>query len=326
MTRKRDYYEVLGVSKKASQDEIKKAYRRLARKYHPDVNPGNKEAEERFKEITEAYQILSDPEKRKAYDQMGHAAFMGAQGGPGSGAGGFDYQDIHFDFDMEDLGRGFRFDMGGFDLGDLFSQIFGGRKKRVWKEEAPGPRKGRDLEYQMELSLEDAYRGITTEITINRGGKLETVKVKIPPGVDNGTRVRVAGKGEPGFMGGPAGDLYIITRVKPHPFFERKGHNLYCKIPISFWEAALGGEIEIPTLEGVVKMKVPPGTQCGQKFRLKGKGMPRPKGGTKGDLYVEVKTVTPRNLNGREIQLLRELAQSRERENPREEILRRYGR
>ena len=151
------------------------------------------------------------------------------------------------------------------------------------------------------------------------------MKVKIPPGVDNGTRVRVAGKGEPGILGGPPGDLYIITRVKPHPFFERKGNNLYCRVPITFWEAALGGEIEVPTLEGAVKMKVPPGTQCGQKFRLKGKGMPRPKGGTRGDLYVEVKTVTPRNLNGREIQLLRELARSRKGENPREEILRRYG-
>lgn len=324
MAAKKDYYEILGVKRGASEEEIKKAYRRLARKYHPDVNPGNKEAEERFKEITEAYQVLSDPEKRKAYDQMGHAAFSGAGGGPNQG---FDFQDLHFDFGDLGGGRGFSFEMGGFDIGDLFSQIFGKRRRTSWEKEATTASvKGRDLEHHMELSLEDAYKGVTTELTINRGGKIERVKVRIPPGVDTGTRVRVAGKGEPGIRGGLPGDLYLITRIKPHPFFERRGSNLYCQVPITFWEAALGGEIEVPTMEGVVKMKIPPGTQSGQKFRLKGKGMPRLKGGGKGDLYVEVKTVTPRNLNGREIQLIRELSQLRKGENPREEIIRRYAR
>jgi len=319
MAAKRDYYEVLGVSRTASQEEIKKAYRKLARKYHPDVNPGKKGAEERFKEITEAYQVLSDPEKRKAYDQMGHAAFSGAPGG-GSEAG-FDFGDFTFEFDR----RGSPFDSGGFDIGDIFSQIFG-RRKRTGQERSTGPQKGKNLEYTMEITLEDAYKGVTTFLTINRGGRLEKVKVKIPPGVDNGTKVRVAGKGEAGVLGGPPGDLYIIIKVKKHPFFDRRGSNLYCKLPITFWEASLGGEIDVPTLDGVVKMKVPPGTQSGQKFRIRGKGMPRIKGNVQGDLYVEVETVTPRNLNGREIQLLRELAQQRKDENPREDILRSYGR
>lgn len=319
MTTSKDYYEILGVSRNATLDEVKKAYRRLARKHHPDVNPGSKEAEERFKKITEAYQVLSDPKKRKEYDQFGSAAFQG-RAGPDLSDFAANFEDFSRGF-----GRGLRFEVGGFDFGDLFSEIFG-RRKGFRQRERTGPQKGRDIEYQLDISLEDASRGLTTEVAINKGGKLEHVKIKIPPGVDNGTRVRVAGMGEPGVMGTPSGDLFIITRVSAHPFFERKGDNLYCKVPVTFWEAALGGEIEVPTLEGVVKMKISPGTQSGQKFRIKGKGMPRLRGGVRGDLYVEVQVVTPRNLDGRGIQLLRELAGLRKGENPRAEIISRYGR
>ncbi len=327
MAVKRDYYEILGVSRNATQEEIKKAYRRLARKYHPDLNPGNKEAEEKFKEITEAYEVLSDPEKRKLYDQFGHAAF--SQGaGAGAGSGGF--TGFH-DFSS----GGFRVRFGNFDfgnLGDIFEKFFGedfgsffGSDRTAGFGAYTRTARGRDIEYPFEISLEDAYRGLFADITVNRGGVPETVRVRIPPGVDNGTRVRVAGQGEPGIGGGPPGDLYIITKVRPHPFFERKGDNLYCKVPVTFWEAALGAEIEVPTLDGVVKVRVPPGTQCGQKLRLKGKGMPRLRGGGYGDLYVEVQIVVPRNLDGSSVQMLREIAR-RNPVNPREEILARYGR
>ncbi len=311
---KRDYYEILGVPRNASQEEIKRAYRRLARKYHPDVNPGDKEAEEKFKEITEAYQVLSDPEKRKMYDRFGHAAFEQASSSQDFGASGFkDFDFGNFRIRFDDFG----FDFGG--IGDLFDQFFsfGSTRTRTAK--------GKDIEYTVEITLEDAYRGLFTDITVNRGGSIETVRVRIPPGVDNGTKIRIAGKGEPGF-GGPPGDLYVITKVKPHPFFERKGDNLYCKVPVAFWEAVLGAEIEVPTLDGVVKVRVPPGSQCGQKLRLRGKGMPRLRGTGYGDLYVELKVVTPANIDGRTAQLLREIKDRFAGFNPREEIIRRFAR
>jgi len=373
MAAKRDYYEILGVSKTATDDEIKKAYRKLARKYHPDVNPGDKAAEEKFKEISEAYQVLSDPEKRKQYDQMGHEAF----------SKGFDFSQYQWrppDFSsiFEDLGlggtRGGR--ARGFpDFSDLFEDLFTERGRGAAYSTAPTP--GEDLEYALELSLEQAARGTTTRIHLSRetpceechgtgvqggrgletcpecggsgrirvgrgpidfsqpcprcGGKgqinvnpcprckgagtihrEESIDVKIPPGVDTGSRVRVAGKGNPGRNGGPNGDLYILTRVRPHPFFERKGDDLHCEVPITVTEAALGAKIEVPTLDGKTLLTIPPRTQSGQVFRLRGKGVPHLKGGGRGDQYVKVNIVLPPYLDAQSLELLKEL----ERRNP----------
>lgn len=361
---KRDFYEVLGVKRSATDKEIKRAYRRLAREFHPDLNPGNKEAERRFKEISEAYHVLSNPELRKKYDQFGHRAFE-AGGGAGTGFEGFDFRN----FDPRDFGFG----RGGGGFGDLFENLFG--QGRDTQTTSAGH--GQDLQYTMEISFEDAARGVTTPITISRsetcpecagsgqrtsarrqacpdcGGSgqrsgnlgffgfgqpcprcdgkgaialepcsrcrgrgaiplTERINVKIPPGVDTGSKIRVAGKGEAGRNGGPPGDLYIITKVRSHPLYERKGDNLYLDLPITVTEAALGASIEVQTLEGPVMMKVPPGTQSGQTFRLSGKGMPHLKGEGRGDLFVRVKIVLPRNLDERSKQLLRDF----ERLNP----------
>ena len=354
---KRDYYEVLGVPRNASEREIKRVYRRLARKYHPDVNPGDKDVEARFKEITEAYEVLSDPEKRRQYDQFGHQPFASATA-EGSGSGfGFDFGPF-----TEFTGRGF----GGIE--DIFSNIFGGRPSAT-----TAPQKGQDLHYTIDLDFEDAIRGLSTEITLQKyaacevcqgsggapgsaphscpdcggsgrrqisrgtlsmaspcprcqgGGKVnltpcrscggrglvyrtERLKVKIPPGVDTDSRIRLAGMGEPGKNGGPSGDLYVITRVHPHPFFERKGDNIYCTIPITITEAALGARVEVPTVDGMATMVIPPGTSSGQVFRLRDKGVPHLKGSGRGDQYVTVKVVVPQNLDDRSQQLLREFA------------------
>lgn len=305
---KRDYYEVLGVSRNAAEAELKKAYRQLARKYHPDVNPGDKGAEEKFKEISEAYAVLSDPEQRKKYDIMGHEAF-----GPGfdpfegfrTGARGFgDFEDV-----LRGIFGGSRraSSRGGF--GDIFSDIFGGAR------EQPPPRpqnlRGNDINYTLEVTLDDAFQGRLVSISLNRNqgnGKIapERLRVRIPKGVDNGSKVRLAGKGEPGHYGGPPGDLYIVVKVRPHPVFERKGDNLYETVPITFAEAVLGSRVIVPTMEGETKMTVPEGAQSDQTFRLKGKGMPRLKGGGQGDLYVKVNIVVPKNLNDDSRALIRE--------------------
>ena len=350
MTTKRCYYEVLQVSKTASEAEIKRAYRKLAMKYHPDRNPGDQAAEEKFKEITEAYEVLSDPQKRAAYDQFGHA---GVNQNGGMGGGGFS-------------GAGF-----GDIFDDLFGDIFGTRRSR-------GPRPGRDLQYDLEITLEEAVNGATVEIRIPRHepcqqcggtgaaskdaiktcptcggagqvqiqqgffvvtqpcpnchgagqvisdpcracqgeGVVETLRklsVKIPPGVDNGDRVRLAGEGEPGEPGAPAGDLYVRIFVKPHPIFQREGNNLLCEIPISFPRAALGGEVEVPTLDGkTTLLKIPAGTQSGQTFCLAGKGVKSVRSSRVGDLICRVQIETPVKLTAEQRALLEKLEESLE--------------
>ncbi|MCI7353860.1 MAG: molecular chaperone DnaJ [[Actinobacillus] rossii] len=349
---KKDYYETLGIQKGADEKEIKRAYKRLAMKYHPDRTKGDKESEEKFKEINEAYEILSDKEKKAAYDQYGHAAFE--QGGFGSGAGGF--------------GGGFG-GFGGFE--DIFSEMFGGgsSRQRVVR--------GEDLRYDIEITLEEAVRGVTKDIQIatlahcdecdgtgaEKGSKIETcptchghgrvrrqqgffvteqvcptchgtgkkiekpckkchgdgrihknesLSVKIPAGVDTGNQLRLAGKGAAGENGAPAGDLYVVIHVREHHIFERDGSNLYCEVPISFTMAALGGEIDVPTLDGRVKLKIPEGTQTGKMFRMRGKGITAMRSGYAGDLICKIIVETPVSLNEEQKELLRKLEESLE--------------
>src|SRR5574344_1784931 len=348
---KRDYYEVLGVSKTANADELKKAYRKLALKYHPDRNKGNAEAEEKFKEVNEAYSVLSDETKRAQYDQLGPDAFEQAQQGGGPGGNPF--------------GGGF----GGFSgsgMEDIFDMFFGGQGGRGGRSANAGPQRGADLRFDLEITFEEAAFGIEKEINLYRdetcdhchgngaepGSKVETcpechgsgyvrftqntmfgqmvnerpcskchgegkivsepckecrgkgtmkknkhLKVKIPAGVDNGSRLRVAGEGEAGAKGGPSGDLYVFLYVKPHKFFERDGTTVLCEVPINIVQATLGAEIKVPTLDGQVVMKIPEGTQPGKVLRLKGKGIPSLRGGMRGDQLVRVKVVVPTKLS-----------------------------
>ncbi|MDH5722833.1 MAG: molecular chaperone DnaJ [Alphaproteobacteria bacterium] len=355
----KDFYKTLDVEKGASADEIKKAYRKLAMKYHPDQNKGDKKAEAKFKEISEAYDILKDDQKRSAYDRYGSAAFDGSMGG-GFGGGARGPQ-----------GAGF----GGGSFSDIFEDMFGdlmggGARQRN------GPMRGSDLQYNMDISLEDAYRGKEAKIKIpvndtcdNCGGsgaekgtsstscstcggigrvraqqgfftiertcpscsgsgsvikdpcrkcygsgqvkKSKTLKVKIPPGIETGRRVRLVGEGEAGLRGGPRGDLYVMMNVRPHKLFERDHANLRCRVPITVTRAALGGEIEVPTIEGTrANVKIPAGTQTGQNFRLKGKGMSILNSKARGDMYIEIFVETPVNLSKKQQDLMKELADS----------------
>lgn len=340
---KRDYYEVLGVEKGASDEEIKKAYRKLAIKYHPDKNPGDKAAEEKFKELGEAYEILSSPDKRAAYNQYGHAAFDRRSGGGGFGQGG----GFHDPFDI------FREVFGG---GSIFEDFFGGGRG-----DPSQPHRGEDLRYDMEITFEEAAHGCEKEISVTKletcdicsgsgaeagarartcgtcGGrgqvissrgifsiaqpcpncqgagrvidkpckgcrgtgrreKASKIKLRIPAGVDSGSRLRSAGNGEAGFRGGPAGDLYVILHVRPHEFFQRDGDDLLCEVPISFVQAALGAEVEVPTLDGKAVIKIPAGTQPNSMFRLKGHGVKNIQGYGHGDLHVRINVEVPTHL------------------------------
>ncbi|MFQ5441125.1 MAG: DnaJ C-terminal domain-containing protein [Thermodesulfobacteriota bacterium] len=297
---KKDYYEILGVSRDASDDDIKKAYRTLARKYHPDLHPGDKQMEAKFKEINEAYHVLSDSKKRADYDLTGRVTFEpGMGGGWPPGAGGFDIGDMGF-------GR-----MGGFE--DLFSEVFGERGARGGRGARRGPQRGADLEYTMTLDFLKAVKGSEVKITVTRrSGASERITIKIPPGVHDGSRVRVAGKGHEGSAGGPPGDLYIITRVKPHPYFKRVGADIYINVPITIKEALLGAEIKVPAIDAATKIKIPPGTQGGQKFRIKGKGVSRARGRARGDQYVVVNISVPRGLSKKSAELIEEF----DRTNP----------
>ena len=303
--KKRDYYDVLGISKGADDDLVRKAYRKLARKYHPDFNEGDKAAEDKFKEVSEAYAVLSNKEARQIYDQFGHG---GSPNFEGFDFSGFDFSNFSGSFS----GGGKTYDAGGFDLSDLFEGIFGGRSRSSpFRQHRGRPMRGQNLRVVMDIDFVDAALGTTTQIALDTGGATTRLTVRIPPGVDHGQVIRLKGKGSPNPHGGPPGDLLIEARIRPHPQFTRKGLNLYCKKSISFSLAALGGKIDVPTLEEKpISMTLPEGTQGGQTFRLQKKGI-RKKNGQTGDLYCTVQIAVPKNLDEQS----RELIEQFERRN-----------
>jgi len=314
-TRRRDYYQVLGVPRTASDKDIKSAYRKLARKHHPDVNPGDKNAETLFKEIGEAYAVLSDPDKRKKYDRWGpdwekieQAQAAGANFGRSPGGTTYTWSTAGngapggFNFDSEDIG-------GLFE--QLFGRAAGGGAGRTRVRSTP--RKGNDIEQAVEVGLEEAFNGTqrTFQLRDLQTGEVRTVEVKIPAGATDGLRVRVAGKGEPGLGGASPGDLYLVVSVKVHPPFEREGDDLRVKVPTPLYTAILGGEVMVPTPKGTqLALKVPPETPNGQRMRLAGQGMPH-MGGGRGDLFAELSVQLPRGLSQREKDLFAELARQR---------------
>jgi molecular chaperone DnaJ len=387
-TTKQDYYELLGVSRKATAKEIRASFRKLARKYHPDLNPGDKSAEEKFKQLQEAYDVLSDTKKRQMYDQVGFYSDNYQAGGPPPGhetSGGS--PNVNFDFGGFDFGGGSGSAPGsvgggtggGASFRDLFSQFFrgGGRGGEVEVEQEPGG----DLEYQIEIDFWDAVRGAVKKLQITRmetcetchgtgavgspqtcpicggtgtiqqsagkmrfnvpctrcggTGKLrtvcktcggegrirrtETIDVRIPAGVASGSRVRVPGKGNAGTMGAPVGDLYLRVDVKPHPFFERRGNDLYVKVPVTVSEATLGSKVEVPTIDGRSLVRIPPGTNSGSTLRLREKGVPSARDGSRGDEYVEIQVIVPKPTDERVRNLMKELEQI-EPEDPRKDL------
>jgi curved DNA-binding protein len=308
----KDYYSTLGVAKTATEKEVKQAYRKLARKHHPDVNPGDKAAESRFKDLTEAYEVLGDPAKRKKYDELGAnwRAYEQAGAGQGfdprqSGAWNANFggggQTGYRTMTQEEMNEMFG---GENPFSDFFQTFFGGgggfggEESRSRGRRARGPRPGRDVENEIELGLEDAYNGAMRRLSIQHDGHTRTVDVRIPAGVGDGSRVRITGEGEQGSGGAQSGDLYLRVRLAPHPRFERKGRDLYTHVPVPLTTAVLGGEVEVPALSGkTLRLKIPPNTQNGQVFRLKGHGMPvTGKSGEHGDLYATVDVELPKTL------------------------------
>jgi molecular chaperone DnaJ len=361
---KRDYYDILGVQRNAGEQDLKSAFRKLAKEHHPDRNPDDEDAEQKFKELNEAYEVLKDPQKRAAYDRFGHAAFDGGMGGRGGGGAGFGPD---FASSMSDI----------FD--DLFGEFMGGRRG-AGPQRRSGRERGADLRYNMEITLDDAFTGKTAQVRVptsitcetctgtgarsgtkpvtcatcagagkvrasqgfftiertcptcqgrgetiadpcpacNGAGRVvkeRTLSVNIPAGVEDGTRIRLSGEGEAGLRGGPAGDLYIFLAIKPHEFFQRDGADVFCRVPISMTTAALGGQIEVPTLEGdKSRVKIPEGTESGRQFRLKGKGMPVLRSAAAGDMYIQVEVETPKNLTRRQRELLEEFEKESRKE------------
>ncbi len=298
----KDYYSILGVAKNASDEEIKKAYRKLAMKYHPDRNPNKKEAEERFKEINEAYAVLSDKEKRKQYDTFGAEGFQQR----------FTQEDIFRGFDFDEILSGlfgsrgrreFRYGgRGGFDFGDLFG------KQGGYQDAGRMPQRGEDIVYEMSISLEEAAFGGEKRISYRKNGKIEEVSVKIPQGIPSGKKLRLSGKGMGGRNGGPPGDLYLQVSIREHPVFSREGDDLIVEKEINFSDAVLGTTVEVPTLEGVKKVKIPSGTQSHTKMRLKGLGIPHFQGEGRGDEYVKVIVRIPKKVSEKNRELIQELA------------------
>ena len=324
----KDYYDVLGTSKTATEDDIRKAYRTLARKYHPDVNPGDKSAEDRFKEINEAYEVLSDPDKRKRYDQLGPNWKAGSDFTPPPGSPGWQSANAGFDGFGDSFGTG----RGSSGFSDFFESLFGGR--RGTRAGAGFRMRGEDIDAEITLTLEEAHRGVTRSISLQvnepcldcggtgtKDGKTcptcrgngvirrqRSFDVTIPAGVRDGSVIRLAGQGEPGANGAPNGDLFLHVRIRPHRLFEIAGQDdIQVEVPVAPWEAALGAKINVPTLDGEVEMKIPAGTQAGSRLRLRGQGLNKREGG-RGDEYVKVKIVIPPKLTTKEKQLFEALA------------------
>jgi len=312
----KDYYKVLGVSREASEDDMRKAYRKLARKYHPDVNPkNNKEAAERFKDVNEAYQVLSDAEKRRKYDQLGSSYDQWQR--TGGDARGFDWSQWYGSQGQPGGQRAYTRefsgeDLGGFGFSDFFESLFGGSpgvgtttRRRT---RAGGPQRGQDIEGEVEISLEESFHG--TKRVVEVGDR--RLEANIPPAVKTGQRVRLRGQGGPGAGGGESGDLYMRVKVREHPRFELKGEDLFTEVPVDLYTALLGGSVVVPTLDGSLRLTIPPETQNGRTFRLRGQGMPKPRQpDERGDLYAKVRVVLPQGLSDKEKELVRELAQGR---------------